>query len=489
MRTPFVLAALALASGAAASRLPAQGHSAHYDLPINYTRAISRDASYVPQTRHLVHLQSWTLARSLDSDLMWRWPEKAWDLQDSAAALWKRAEEALYNGDFGLAQRYFERIHRQYPKSVYAGESYYWDAFALYRLGGSRFYNQAIELLDTQQRLHPRNRTASDGIVLATRLRGELARDGNAVARRELAAALRNADECSTTGVNVKIAALNAFMHFDPALTVRSIASIFRTSSAAGCGRDLREQSIFILAQIELPEARDLMIDVAQYSREPEVRAEAVHWLADIQDVRAVALLESILRGSYSPSLKEAAMYALSRQSSLADAAVFREIAMSSRQPAQLRAQAILWLAEQQFERQSDWILRIYHDDRSAVVRGAIVKAVAEQRNVADRAWLLTVGRDSTASLEVRRLAIASAALLETSPTDFFKLYEDVNIVPLREQIIDILGKHREQVAVNMLIQIANVEAVSALRGSTLNYLRLSKDPKAVAFISSYRER
>jgi HEAT repeat protein len=370
---------------------------------------------------------------------------------------------------------------------VYAAESFYWHAFSLYRVGTERNLRKAIELLETQRRLHPRSRTASDALTLATRMRGDLALAGSDNALRELGQALRNADECSGTGVNVKIAALNAFQQIDAAMTVNYLRDVFQRRNP--CARYLREQSVFILAQIDTPEADELMLGLARDAGDLNVRIEAVQFLAEVPDVRAVALLESIVRGSAPTRLRESALFALSRQSTMADASLFRDIAESPYTPPQLRVQAVQWLAEQQFLDESSLFLRLYKVERNEDVRHALVNAVANQKNVSDAPWLLQVGRDSSTALATRKLAISAAAALQAPPSELYKLYREVELVPLRQQIIDILGRHREQVAVSMLIDIVSVEAVTTLRGTSLGWLRQSKDPRAVAFISSYREK
>jgi hypothetical protein len=173
----------------------------------------------------------------------------------------------------------------------------------------------------------------------------------------------------------------------------------------------------------------------------------------------------------------------------MADASIFRDIAESPYTPPQLRVQAVQWLAEQQFLDESSLFLRLYRVERNDEVRHALVNAVATQKNVSDAPWLLEVGRDSSTALATRKLAISAAAALQAPPSELYKLYREVELVPLRQQIIDILGRHREQVAVSMLIDIVSVEAVTTLRGTSLSWLRQSKDPRAVAFISSYREK
>jgi HEAT repeat protein len=423
----------------------------------------------------------------IDIPIIWNWPLPAWDSQDSAYYDYTRAVERMDDGDFRAAALFFARIHRQYPRSVYAAESFYWHAFSLYRIGGSRNLREAVELLDLQQRLHPRTRTASDGLVLATRVRGELARFGSETAVRELSRAWRDADECSNTGTNVKVAALNAWMLYDAGMAVNHLRQTLRSDRQ--CGRSLREQAVFILAQIQTPESVELMLGLAQDAREHAVRVQAVQWLSEVPDPRAVAILESVLRGPADIAIKESAMYALSRLGALADPALFRDIAAGPYYPSSLRVQAIDWLSEQPLSHHFPFLMQTYVDEKSADVRHAIVRGVAGQKNAADVAWLLTVGRDSAAASRTRSLAIAAAAELNATPTELLRTYRDVHPVALRQTIIDAIGKRRDHASVDVLIDIASNEEVAALRGASIGWLRQSSDPRAVAFVGSYKER
>ena len=182
-------------------------------------------------------------------------------------------------------------------------------------------------------------------------------------------------------------------------------------------------------------------------------------------------------------------MFALTLQATRADAGIFRDIADSRYMSSKLRVQAVMWLAEQRLIDQSNWLLDLYARDSSRTVRQAIVSAISAQRNVADKDWLLAVGRDSTAGLDTRKLAISSVAEMSATASELYQLYRDVRPAPLRELIIEKLGNHQDKLAVERLIDIATIEDAVALRGTSLRLLRESKDPRAVAFVTAYREK
>src|SRR5690348_7894555 len=75
---------------------------------------------------------------------------KGWAPADSADSLWKKGRNAISDEDWRLAERLFERIHEDFPRSAYAPDSYYWEAFALSRRGGTDNVKDAVKLLEKQ---------------------------------------------------------------------------------------------------------------------------------------------------------------------------------------------------------------------------------------------------------------------------------------------------------------------------------------------------
>ena len=102
--------------------------------------------------------------------------------RDSADALWRRAREAISDGDYARAAELFGKLRSQFPTSTYTGDSYYWQAFALSRGGSSAELRRALDLLNTQGQKYAAAGTAKTGEArtLATRIRGILARGGDA---------------------------------------------------------------------------------------------------------------------------------------------------------------------------------------------------------------------------------------------------------------------------------------------------------------------
>ena len=74
-------------------------------------------------------------------------PRAPWIQGDPADSVYRAAREALNRREYRKAADLFAQIPARYPKSGYAPDAFYWQAFALYRLGGEPQLRAALEAL------------------------------------------------------------------------------------------------------------------------------------------------------------------------------------------------------------------------------------------------------------------------------------------------------------------------------------------------------
>ena len=109
-----------------------------------------------------------------------RWPQDEASTQaDVADSVYRAARQALNRNDYDQAARLFRSIRERYPKSTYVPNTYYWEAFALYRTGSDDNLRTARTALETQANQYPKATTRRDAAVLLRRVQGELARRGD----------------------------------------------------------------------------------------------------------------------------------------------------------------------------------------------------------------------------------------------------------------------------------------------------------------------
>jgi TolA-binding protein len=118
---------------------------------------------------------------------------RGWLQDDPADSLYRRARETLNRRDYRAAADLFAQIPVRFPRSGYAADALYWQAFALYRAGGERDLREAMVALRKQREQFPKAATQGDAATLERRIQGELARRGDSEAAAQVAEAASNA--------------------------------------------------------------------------------------------------------------------------------------------------------------------------------------------------------------------------------------------------------------------------------------------------------
>ncbi len=77
----------------------------------------------------------------------------------------------------------FGQVAQRQPESAYAADALYWQAFALYRIGGVTELKEALAALDARKSRFPRARNTDEAETLTTRVSGALAARGDASAQ------------------------------------------------------------------------------------------------------------------------------------------------------------------------------------------------------------------------------------------------------------------------------------------------------------------
>ena len=101
-------------------------------------------------------------------------PRAPWQADDPADSLYRAAREQLNRGDYRTAAKSFAAIVDRYPKSTYAGDAMYWQAYAYYSIGEQAQLRDALRVLDEQRRRYPKAATRGDADALSVRIKGAL---------------------------------------------------------------------------------------------------------------------------------------------------------------------------------------------------------------------------------------------------------------------------------------------------------------------------
>lgn len=432
-------------------------------------------------------------------------PPAAWLQGDPADSLYRVAREALNRRDFRRAADLFAQLPGRWPRSGYAPDALYWQAFALYRLGGEPELRSALQALRTQSDRFPKASTKGDAKALQRRIQGELARRGDASAAVEVHEAAQEAAEpvepvdpaeasesggesgsCDEDG-DMKLAALNALIHMN-AERARPILQrvLARRDAGSSC---LRRRAVFLVAQGGGEGVEQVLVEAARSDPDTEVREQAVFWLSQVEGERAVAALDSILRSSKDTRVQEKAVFALSQHESPRARQALRAYAERPELSDDLREKAIFWIGQSGGEENGSYLRALFGRLKGQELRNKILFSVSQMGGTENDRWLLAVARDRAQPVEIRKQALFWAGQGGAPMAELASLYTTMDDPAMREQLIFVYSQRDEPAATDKLLEIARRDPNPELRKKALFWLGQSDDPRAAKALQDIIEQ
>jgi HEAT repeat protein len=435
---------------------------------------------------------------------------------DPADSIYRAAREALTRREYRKAADLFARIPERFPKSGYAPDALYWQAFALYRVGGEPQLRAARDALRRQRERFPEAATKGDAAALDVRIQGELARGGDQQAVQEVSRvaeppeppdapeppeaghppvppdhmgphAKHRDGRCDDEGDDMKIAAINALIHMDSDKARPILRRVLaRRDAASVC---LRRKAVFLISQGEGEGAEDILLTSARTDPDPEVREQAVFWLSQVGTERAAGALDSILRTSTDRALQDKAIFALSQQDSPRARQALRTYAERTDAPEQLREQAIFWIGQSGGAENAKYLRELFGRIKGEELRKKILFSVSQMGGEESGKWLVSVARDRAQPMEVRKQALFWAGQGDASIQDLTGLYGSFDDREMRDQLIFVYSQRDEPAAVDKLLDISRRDPDPELRKKALFWLGQSDDPRAAKALQDIIEQ
>jgi HEAT repeat protein len=433
---------------------------------------------------------------------------KSWAPADSADSLWRRGRDAISDEDWKGAQKLFSRIHDNFPKSAYAADSYYWEAFALSRRGGTDNTKEAVSLLEHQIEKYATAASVKNGDSksLLTRLQGTLARGGDATAAADISARAGRASTaygtsygsgsarayasgsrgsstlpgCKSEEDDDRVEALNALLQMgsDDALPILKKVLARRDP----CSEVLRRKAVFLVSQKSGDEAADILVETAKSDPDSETREQAVFWLSQVNSSKAIPLLEQILKTATDEQMQDKALFALSQRSDERAQKALRDYASREDVTEHMREQAIFWLGQRSSDDNSKFLRDLFAKTASHAAKDKILFSISQTRNSGNDQWLLDQAVNPANTMELRKQALFWAG--QNGSMDMAKiaaLYDKATEEEFKKQVIFVLSQRsKSPEAVDKLIDIAKNEKNHELRKDALFWLGQSRDPRAM---------
>ena len=218
-----------------------------------------------------------------------------WAQQDPADSLYRQAQQAMNRGDYRRAAALFKDIPTKQPNSVYAAESMYWQAFSLYRIGGTAELQEALSVLDARKSKYPSGRTRGDADpALATRIAGVLSARGMGDKDLVKRALTEGSGTCDTEDQSVRAEALSALRQTDPDEAMAQAKKILGRKDE--CSVQLRRSALWMIANKKDASATATLVSVAKNDASVDLRAEAAGFLGSVGTDESYAALEDLLK-------------------------------------------------------------------------------------------------------------------------------------------------------------------------------------------------
>lgn len=451
-----------------------------------------------------------------------------WDAvgeDQTADSLYRLARERMNRGDYRRAAAMFIEVAKRSPRSALAGDALYWNAYALYRSGGSSELSGALASLTRLSREFPGASTAGDASSLRMRVCGELAKRGDescaaqvtsradgqssaggagrgsaagtgstsssaggrasAQARAEAGRGTRRSGPeqgCPDEDDDERIAALNALLQMDGDRALPVLEKVLARRDK--CSGALRRKAVFLVSQKGDARAAEILMNAVRNDPDDEVREQAVFWLGQTKDERAVDMLQEILQKETNDEVLDKAVFAISQHQSARAATILRDLASRDGASLRRREQAIFWLGQQRNGENAELLKSLYKRVKEEELKEKIIFSISQNRGSAGGKWLMDVALDAQEPVEMRKKALFWVGQNGgASSEDLASLYSRLDDREMKEQMIFVLSQRRESGAIDKLMQIAKNDKDKELRKKALFWLSQSRDPRVLKFL------
>jgi HEAT repeat protein len=404
-------------------------------------------------------------------------PPKSWAQTDPADSLYRLAREALNRGEYRRAAQLFGDITQKFPNSVYASDARYWRAFALYRLGSMNDLHEALNSLQDSGRGYRQASLQTDAPVLATRIRGALAAQGDGAALKAVnQAASQPGAACDREDLSVRIEALNSLGQTDPESTTPILRRLLARRD--DCSASLRRAALYLLGRRTDADAMSLVMGAARNDPDIRVRSEALRFLAAMPGDQAISTIEEMARTPGNDELQRAAIAALGRSDSPRARQSLRTIIERSDLSESIRMSALSSIDADRTPDNGAYLRGVYPRLETPRLKAAAIRAVARAGGNDNDQWLLSIVRNQNEPVDVRAMALRYAGRSSIPIGDLAKMYDVAGDRPLRMQLVSLYAQRTEPEATDKLLDIARTGTDPDMRRYAISALSRKNDPR-----------
>ena len=407
--------------------------------------------------------------------------------QDPADSLYRAAREVMGRNDYKRAATLFRQVFERWPKSTYAADARYFEAFTLYRAGATddlRRARVALRVLQADSANVART-LRRDALSLDTRVCGELARRGDEECARLLDQRARDGGFGAAVRGAVDVAVTTAAEAMSSPEVTRALAE-----AQAAAVEAAREGARGAQEAMRSPEVQRAIADAGQVAarasadaaraaqeglrtgaealshmtwsmgsgsssrrRNPncrdaddDERVIALNGLQQMDGERALPLLRKVLarRDECSETLRRRAVFLVAQKKSPEVADLLVNTARNDPDPA-VREEAVLWMSRVGGDRSVDFLRDVARNDTSLALRKGAVRALSQSKEPRARETLRTIATTRDAAPEVRGDAIyyLGARGDSTDAAWLRRLFPSLETRELKERAVSALARQK----------------------------------------------
>ncbi len=400
-----------------------------------------------------------------------------WAPQDVADSIWRNARELINRGEYGQAVQAFRSIPTRYPNSAYAPEAAYYQAFALFRIGGTAELREALAALEASRTKYPNSRSKAEAASLATRIRGVLAQRGDAQAAAELRATASEPGKlCDREEQAVQQEAMNQLSRMEGSNINELITRVLARKDE--CAIPLRRTAIFLVGNRRDAQAVSILSGVARNDPSVDVRVEAISVISRLANEEGVPVLEELVR-SDDERIQRAAIRSLVRHPSARARTSVRTLVERDDVSERVRSEALsAFDSERATAEDVAWLRALYGKVTTPSLKARTLSAIVRVGGTEVDQWLVTLARDDNQPSEIRSTAMRRIGETMSIP-DLSRLYDSATQQRFRSEIINVLGKRKEDAASDKLIDIVKNGTDPSLRTAAIRAITDKKDARA----------
>jgi TolA-binding protein/HEAT repeat protein len=421
-------------------------------------------------------------------------PKAPWASEDPADSLYRVAREALNRGEYRRAAQIFNEVTKKYPRSQYAVDCAYWEAFARYRAGGSDDLREALRILNEGRVQFAQLRNDNvDVQALRARVQGALAARGDTKAAEALKLEASQSRGCDREEISVRAEALSALGQMDPAAAKPAIRKVLARRDE--CTVELRRRALYLVGRQADGDAASTILDVAKNDPDAGIRSEAMRWLPRVAGDNAVPQLEELLRTSTDEQTQRSVIHALASIDSERARRAIRTIIERNDAGERVRYDAILSISKEKDGRAASaedmaYVRSLYAKLEPPRLKEAVLTAVSRSATPADEQFLLAVARNGNETPSLRAAALQRLGRMSTVGVgDIARLYDGADARSLREQILSALSQRKEPEAIDKIMEIARKDTDPQIRRYAINVLMRSNNERAKQLLKEMIEQ